>query len=213
MIQDPQTRRYKVDARAFALGSRFVNRSPLTQAALPLMRALTERSGHSTRLSIRVGEDVLYLVGIEGPHFVDTGWRAGQWMPLHATSAARIFLAAMPPEAVDRLLDTHGMPALTPDTIQDRAALRAMLGDVRRLGFARNRDETARGLATLSVPVYGLQGSLIAAITLAFPSHVVETGDEPGLVEMLHQTARIVSQKMGGEVYPYGNRDIRSQPP
>ena len=92
LTQDPRTHRYRVDARAFALGSRFVNRNPLTQAALPVMRALSEQSGHSTRLSIRVGDDVLYLVGIEGPHFIDTGWRAGQWMPLHATSAARIFL-------------------------------------------------------------------------------------------------------------------------
>lgn len=213
LMQDPATRRYKVGARAFALGSRFVNHSPLAQAAVPLMRTLCERSGHSVRLSIRVDEDVLYLLSIEGPHFIDTGWRAGAWLPLHATSAARVFLAAMEEKEVDRLLDARGMPAITSDTIQDRGALKTMLREVHRQGFARNRDETARGLSTVSVPVFGADAALIAALTLAFPSHVVRLGQEPPLVEMLHQSARVLSQKMGSEVYPHGNRRIPAQAP
>lgn len=208
LMQDPATRRYKVDARAFALGSRFVNRSPLAQAALPVMRALCARSGHSVRLSIRVDDDVLYLLSIEGPHFIETGWRAGAWLPLHATSAARVFLAAMETGEVDRLLDVRGMPAITPRTVQDRDALKRLLREARIHGFAGNRDETARGLSTVSVPVYGPGGALIAALTLAFPSHVVGPDQEPPLIEMLHQSARVLSQKMGGDVYPHGNQKI-----
>jgi len=206
--QDPRTRRYAVGARAFALGSRFINYNPLTRAALPVMRELTERSGHSTRLSIRVGDDVLYLIGIEGPHFIDTGWRAGQWMPLHATSAARVILAFLDEQEVARLFEAKGTPAITPHTVTDGTELMAMLRQVRAEGIARNRDETASGLSTISVPVYGPHAAVIAALTLAFPSHTVLRDQEQPFVEMLHQSARVLSQKMGADAYPFGNLNI-----
>lgn len=207
--QDPRTRRYHVEALAFALGSRFVNHSPLVGAASPAMRELVSRSGHSARLSIRVGDHVLYLIGIEGPHFIDTGWRCGQWMPMHAASAARALLAFFPEETIAAILDAEGMPPVTPHTVQDRGALLAMLEEVRRTGIARNRDETAVGLSTLSAPVLGASalgpgGEAIAALTLAFPSHVVAPEAEAPLIGMLQEAARTVSYKMGCGVYRYG---------
>lgn len=208
--QDPRTRRYAVGAPAFALGSRFINHNSLTRAALPVMRELTERSGHSTRLSIRVGDDVLYLIGIEGPHFVDTGWRAGQWMPLHATSAARTILAFLDEAEVERLFDAKGTPAITPYTMTDRTDLMGMLRQVRIEGVARNRNETAPGLSTLSVPVYGPRAAVIAALTLGFPSHTVLPEQERPYTEMLHRAARVLSQKMGADAYPYGNLELAS---
>ena len=208
--KDDTTQRYSVGPRAFALGSRFVNHNPLTRAALPVMRELTERSGHSTRLCIRVDCDVLYMLGIEGPHFIDTGWRVGQWMPMHASSAARVFLAEADEAEIDRILLQHGMPALTERTVQDADELKVMLREARATGFARNYGETARGLSTLSVPVFGHGGILTASLTIAFPSHVVDAESEPDLVEMMHRSARTLSQKIGCEVYPYGNLNLRS---
>ncbi len=208
--KDDATQRYNVGPRAFALGSRFVNRNPLTRAALPVMRELTERSGHSTRLCIRVDYDVLYMLGIEGPHFIDTGWRVGQWMPLHASSAARIFLAEADEAEIDHIVSQRGMPALTAKTVQDPDELKAMLREAHAKGFARNYGETARGLSTLSVPIFGQGGVLAASLTIAFPTHVVDADSEPDLVEMMHRSARTLSQKIGSEVYPYGNLNIRS---
>jgi len=203
--QDPQSHRYRVDAKAFALGSRFVNHSKLVRAAMPTMRDLAIRSNHSSRLSIRVDDDVLYLVSVEGPHFIETGWRAGQWMPMHAASAARVLLAFYPPEKIREILDKSGMTALTPETIRDPDALMALLAEVRSSGVARNRDETAIGLSTLSVPVLGARNEPIAALTLAFPSKLVTPAQEQPLIDLLHEGARTVSYKIGCSIYRFGS--------
>lgn len=202
--QDPRTSRYHVGAHAFALGSRFVNHNPLVRSAMPVMRTLTDQSGHSSRLSVRVGEDVLYLVGIEGPHFIETGWRSGQWMPMHAASAARVLLAFYPPETVARVLDRTEMEAITPETLTDRDALIEMLAGIRETGFARNRNETAMGLSTISVPVLDEQAQPVAALTLAFPSTVVPESGEKRLIDMLHDGARAISYKVGCPIYRFG---------
>lgn len=209
--KDPRSQRYRVGARTFALGSRFVNHDPLVRAAMPVMRTLVERSGHSSRLSVRVGNNVLYLVGIEGPHFVDTGWRSGQWMPMHAASAARVLLAFFPDETIAQILDEAGLPPVTSETLTDRDALMEMLRLVRETGVARNRNETAIGLSTLSVPILGADSEPLAALTLAFPSKVVRPEDEAALVEMLHAGAQSISYKMGCPIYRFMATPIASQ--
>jgi len=45
-------------------------------------------------------------------------------------------------------------------------------------GMARNRNETAIDLSTLSVPVLGADSAPVAALTLAFPSKVVRPWGE-----------------------------------
>lgn len=208
ITQNPQTKRYSVGAVAFALGSRYVNHSPLMRAALPIMHKLVDKSGHSVRICIRVADEVLYLFCIEGPHFVDTGWRAGQWLPLHASSATCVILASMKTEEINRLLDHRPMEAFTPHTITDRAELMKVIADVRVTGIARYRDQAALGLATLSVPVFGQDEDLIATLTIAYPSHVMSEDQELPYIEMLHRSARILSQKMGSDIYPFGNIEL-----
>jgi len=44
--------------------------------------------GRYARLSVRDGDEVVYLIGVEGPHFVDTGWRAGTWLPWSSRGGA-----------------------------------------------------------------------------------------------------------------------------
>ena len=77
LTQNNESRRYQVGSRLYALGSRYLNFNNLCRGAMPVMRDLVESTGHSARLSVLDGDRVLYLLGIEGPLFMDTGWRAG----------------------------------------------------------------------------------------------------------------------------------------
>lgn len=202
--QDPATRRYAVGLQAFALGSRFVTFNQLSREALPLMRQLVETTGHSARLSIMDGDEVFYLVGIEGPMLLNSPWRAGARMPLHSTSAGRVMLAFHSPEEVDALLDRCGMPPYTPATVTDRDVLKRMLAETRERGYAVSAGETTPGLGTIAVPVTGEDQAIVGALGLAFAVHVLRDDDVPSLVAALHDAARILSHRMGSPVYPFG---------
>lgn len=213
VVQDPATRRYSVGVRAFVLGSRFVNYHRLTKEAMPVLRQLVDRTRHSARLSIMDRDRVVYLVGIEGPLFIDTGWRAGHWMPLHASTAGRVILAFLDEARVDELIEKQGMPALTPKTVADMRMLKTLLSATRQSGFGVMRDETTMGLGTIGVPIFGNGQEIIGVLGLAFPTHLLPPSDEARHVAALHHAARHLSLRMGCSLYPFGGQPPTSGKP
>jgi DNA-binding IclR family transcriptional regulator len=207
LAQDPETRRYSVGVHSYTLGSRFLANDRLCKAAMPVMRELVTRTGHSARLSVLNGDEVLYLIGLEGPMFVNTGWRAGTRLPVHSTSAGRVLLAFMEPELARLLLSSGPLRAVTQHTIIDRAKIEKIVASVRMNGYATQRSETTPGLGTMAVPIFDARQQAIGALGIAFPSHVALEAEESEIANKLHRSARTLSQRMGCTVYPFGRNE------
>lgn len=205
--QDPVTRSYHIGRRCYILGSRFTTYDSLCQAATPVMRDLLNRTGHSVRLSVLHGDQSLYLIGLEGPHFIDTGWRSGSCVPIGASSAGRVMLAFMDSAKRQRLLE-QPIPALTSDTITDNDRVAQIVEEAGRAGYSIQRNESTIGLGVISVPLFKAEQNVAGALGLAFPSHLIQHQDEAPLIKALHDSARAISQRLGCPVYP-----IRSHVP
>ena len=203
LVQDPATRMYSVGQRCYVLGSRFTTYDSLCQAATPVMRELLKRSGHSVRLSVPDGDQSLYLIGLEGPMFMDTGWRSASSVPIGASSAGRVLMAHLDPERCRHMLELP-VPEITKHTVRNRAALEKLVAAARCDGYSIQRNETSLGLGVVSVPLFKDGQQIVGALGLAFPSHHVAVGDEAALIEALHDAARAISQRLGCGVYPYG---------
>jgi DNA-binding IclR family transcriptional regulator len=203
LTQDAATREFSVGLRAFVLGARFANYNALSQAALPLLRELKERTGHSTRLFVRDGDEALFLLGVEGSHLRDTGWRAGTWMPF-ASVPGRILLAFMDPERAELLIARHLKIRPGDRNHAEFKRLRQSVARIRADGFASQRGQTIQALGSVGVPVFGAGSQPIGVIGVAFPVHVIAAGEETAFVEALHVQARSLSLRMGCPVYPFG---------
>lgn len=201
VVQDPVTRTYHIGQRCYLLGSRFTTHDTLCQAATPVMRELLTTTGHSVRLSVPHGDQSLYLIGLEGPHFMDTGWHSGSCVPMGASSAGRMMMAFMEPAERERLLSLP-IPALTSDTICDRAQVEAMVLAARETGYVTQRNETSIGLGVISVPLFKADQKIIGALGAAFPAHFLQPQDEAALIQALHDAARSISQRLGCAVFP-----------
>lgn len=201
VAQDPQTRTYHLGQRSHLLGSRFTTHDALCQAATPVMRELLNRSGHSVRLSIPHGDQSLYLIGLEGPYFIDTGWHCGSCVPMGASSAGRVMMAFMPPAERERLLAIP-VPALTTDTVRDRGKIGPLVELARETGYCMQRNETSIGLGVISVPLFRADQQIVGALGTAFPAHLLQPSEEGPLIAALHDAARSISQRLGCAVYP-----------
>ena len=150
---------------------------------------------------------MLYLRGLEGPLFVDTGWRAGTSLPVHSTTAGRVLLAFMDAKLAQGLLSAGPLRAVTAHTITDRAKIEKIVARVRISGYATQRNETTPGLGTIAVPIFGAYQQAIGALGIAFPSHLALGAEEAEIVDQLHQSARTLSQRIGCTVYPFGRNE------
>lgn len=201
VVQDSAKRTYHVGQRCYLLGSRFTTYDALCQAATPVMRDLLNRTEHSIWLSIPYNDQSLYVIGLEGPYFVDTGWHSGRSVPMSTSSAGRVMMAFMPAAERDALLHLP-VPALTSDTVTDPARLEEIVHAARETGYSVQRNETSIGLGGISVPIFKDDQQIVGALGAAFPAHFVSVQDEPPLIRALHDAARAISQRLGCAVYP-----------
>ncbi len=204
LSQHVESRRYQAGARLFVLGSRYVTFDTLSRGAMPVMRDLVNKTGHSARLSVLDGDRVLYLLGIEGPLFVDTGWRAGTWLPVHSTSAGRVLLAFIDRERSQRLRVQQPLERISEFTVTEPAEIDRLIDQARAQGYSVQRGETTPGLGVISAPVFGRGPEAIGTLSLAFPSHAVTEEEEARMVVALHAAGRTLSQRVGCTVYPFG---------
>ncbi len=204
LSQNPVSRVYSVGVRTYVLGTRFINQDKLARESIPIMRQLMDSTGHSARLFVMDGDRLLHLLSIEGPLFLDTGFRSGTWLPLLSTSAGRVLLAFMDPARSKLLLKRSPVVKLTEKTIMDRRVLAEMIEIVRNQGYAVQRGEATRDLGAANVPVFGPNREILASLGVALPQHLLTARVEAELVEQLHSAARGISLRMDALIYPFG---------
>jgi IclR family acetate operon transcriptional repressor len=209
--QDSVTKRYRVGLAAFELGAHYVKAQPIAHEALPVMRAIVERSQHSSTLTVMRNDLALHILAVEGPFFIDGRWRVGSRLPFHATSAGKILLGGMPEPVLDAFLKRHKLRAITKKTITDPAVLRKQLERIRKDGVCISRGESAPGLVAIAVPVLDKSNATCAALGIIIIDQMFDADEVGPLTALLHESARRLSIRLGASAYPFG--DTVSTPP
>ena len=168
----------------------------LSLLSRPVCRRLAETVRETVNVAVHDGRAVISVDQVLGAPAVTTVNWVGQRTPLHATAAGKVFLAHMDPEQLDALL-AEGLPAFTPHTITDPAALAQHLALVRERGYACCTDEQEIGLASLGAPIRTLDGRVIAAVTATGPAFRFTAETRPGLAEHVVAAAAEISQRHG----------------
>ncbi|RMI28573.1 IclR family transcriptional regulator [Nocardia stercoris] len=145
--QDPDTARYRLGPTVAELGRVARHRRGLHRAE-PELAALSQRTGVTADLAVRVGAHAVILAGgsLDGDH-----GRALR-RPLHSTALGKVLLA-WSDLSDEQIAALSPLAPLTDRTITDPVALRAELSRVRAAGFALNDGESASGVRTVAVPV------------------------------------------------------------
>lgn len=141
-------------------------RQALLDAAGPVLDNLGRATSETANLSVPLaGQLVDNIAQVDAPHFLTTTNWVGRLVPLHCSSAGKVFLAYGVAD-----LPAGPLARLTAQTITDRRALEAELKIVRRRGFAMLVDELEPGLRAVAVPVRDGHGEVIAALAVSGPS-------------------------------------------
>ncbi len=147
--------------------------SALIGAAAPALAALRDRTGESTQLYVREGDRRVCVASVE---------RTGGGLK-----------DAVPVGAVLPLGQGSGGKVLLAWSGADTAEMR----EVRSRGWAESVAERESGVASVSAPVFGPDGSLRAAVCASGP--VSRLGEHPGerLAKMVVEAAREIEEAQG----------------
>lgn len=193
---DPETKRYAVSLRLVGRLS-----------ATPTVEILRQRARrHLERLSTTLGETTK-LIAFERTHsvaidFVDgTGplkyaVTLGQRWPFHATGGGKLYLAQFDDERLREMLAEGPLEQITPQTVVDVDALVGEVAEVRRKGWAGQREEIHAGIAGFAAPVFDAAGKLLAALVVMGPTARVDEHAD-GILAALLAEAQALSVDIG----------------
>jgi DNA-binding IclR family transcriptional regulator len=147
------------------LGAVAIEGLEVMEVARGPLEGLAEETGETVTLAVREGDAAMHVHQVQTSHFVGaTDW-TGRGTPLHCTATGKALLAfgggPLPEE----------LPALTPKTITEPAALRAELERTRRRAYSLARDELELGLHAAGAPIFHCNGLCVAAVAASGPAY------------------------------------------
>ena len=200
--QDAETKRYRLGPRVLDLGFAAINSMDIREISVPHLQALSDATGFTVNLAILDGADVVYIercrTSRSGQRQIDLNLHVGSRLPAYCTGLGKALLAFVPEDRLEEILDQADLVARGPNTITDRAALRAELERVRAMGLAVNNEELAYGLRSIAAPIRSSSGEVVAALNLAVHRSMVSIDD---LIERygptVKRTADTISEEIG----------------
>ena len=192
-----EERRYCLGVAAFEVGIGYARQAPLQRIAHRPLATLVDRIGQSAHLAVPHGRDVLYVLEDRAPGRAPLVTDVGVRLPAHLTASGRAIMAALPASQVRALypdksafVDRHGRGP------QSLRALRSVLSETRRRGYATEDGEVTPGFASVAVAVLDHNGIPLGGIATTYATH--EDVDLDMLVEEVSATARSISRRVGG---------------
>ncbi len=128
----------------------------LLEAAAPVLGRLRDITGESAQLYRRQGEGRVCVAAAERLSGLRDTVPVGAILTMKAGSAAQVLLAWEEPERVQR-------------TLGDARFTATVLSGVRRRGWSQSVGEREEGVASVSAPVRGRGGRVVAAVSVSGP--------------------------------------------
>jgi IclR family acetate operon transcriptional repressor len=185
---------YELSLRYLELGGRVRERIPLYEVARPELQQLAEKS-RSERVTLCVEENGLCVAldAVQSSESITYDWMPGTYFGMHCSGAGKAMLANYPEERVETILNQHGLPARTENTITDREMLYTELEEVRERGVSFERGEYKTRMHTIAAPITNANNKVLGALSVSGPAHRMrETDVEAELEDKLRSTINII---------------------
>jgi DNA-binding IclR family transcriptional regulator len=199
VVHLPDEHRYGLGVAAFEVGSGYSRQEPLQRISRRTLTDLADHTRQTAHLAVLHGRDVLYVVEERAPGRPPLVTDVGVRLPAQLTASGRAILSALPVAQVRALfpdpaafVDRHGTG---PRTL---SALRSLLADTRRRGYAVEEGEVTPGFASVAAPVLDHNAHPVAGLAITYPD---AEPVEPGwLADAVRRAAAALTKRLGGPV-------------
>jgi IclR family KDG regulon transcriptional repressor len=194
--QDARTGLYRLGFELVILAGYALGSLDVRRVALSYMDQLAERWKETVDLDVLRGAHIVIVEQIPGRHVLNTGGAWATRLPAHCTSTGKVLLAYAGREYVEKHLPAE-LERYTPHTVTTREALLEELAQVREQGYARSWGERDEFVNAVGVPIRGLTGEVVAAMSISGLSARFDERTAMEMVDALKQAAKEISAHLG----------------
>jgi DNA-binding IclR family transcriptional regulator len=188
LVDRSQLGAYRLGMRMLELGNIVKGRFNVHEAAIEPMRRLHEQTQQTVNLSIRQGDEIVYIDRAYSERSGVQVVRAiGGRAPLHLTSTGKLFLSVDNDEAVRAYAARTGLTVHNKNSIANLKQLQEELEQVRRSGYARDNEELELGVRCVAAGIQDDTGKLVAGLSISAPADRLMEEWLPLLINTAHQ--------------------------
>lgn len=198
IIQLDDSKKYSISYKLLSLTNNITESQGLTNSAKIPMRNLADTMNKTIALNVMEGDSIVCIHFEESKDTPMFMIRRGFEMPLHATSAGKVFLAFMNKEKAEDVFSRNKSNKMTERTITDINTLLDELRDVRKNGFAKSDEELQIGVEGVACPIFDYYGKVIASVSFTTLKTDKFVTDEN--VNMLIKCANTITSNLGGRM-------------
>lgn len=213
-VDRPESGSYRLGMRLLELGNLVKARLSVRDAALTPMRNLHKLIQQPVNLSMRQGDEIVY---VERAYSERSGMQVvraiGGRAPLHLTSTGKLFLALDDPQRVRAYATRTGLAGHTRNSITQLPVLERELAKARQYGMARDNEELELGVRCMAAGVYDDQGKLVAGLSISAPADRLDEGWMPKLQATANEISlalgHVPSTDIGNDTAAISRTDLR----
>jgi DNA-binding IclR family transcriptional regulator len=197
---------YRLAFKFTVLGEYVRNRSPLYRYGKPEVDTLASETNQYTHIVTEENGFGINLYQVKGDTSVEGEYQTDKTQRrdhLHYTASGKAILAYLPRERVEDILDEHGLPAQTTNTIADAETLFAELERIRERGYAYNDGEEINGFRAVGAPVRDVDGNVLGSLSVSGPTSVMQ-GDrfQEEIPQRVIQSANVIEVNINMNTQP-----------
>lgn len=187
---------YDLTLQFFDRGIYARDRFSILSKSKETLEQIAEESGAAVWLLVEENGKAVYLDQALGEHSIETHERLGKHEHMHCLASGKAMLAFSSDEHVQEVVERHGLPQKTPESIATLEELERELSDIRNKGYAINEHETAEGVAAVAAPVIA-EDRVRGAIAIASPvARVRNESYRQRLVELVTTASNEIELKL-----------------
>jgi DNA-binding IclR family transcriptional regulator len=202
VLQDPLTRRYMIGPMLFSAGSLYEPAAMYHEVAEPILNQLAARCNYTCGVGVPIGAEVIIVTVAEPPpaNGIHVSMVVGNRRPIYIGATGKVILAGMTDAQVHAILGSDRLPAWTPNTPATVDRLLDELVEIRRRGYATNREEATLGSGGVAAPVVDRTGAVVGGLFITFPVQFVAEEAMHALAEQAVAAAQRISRQLGGAI-------------
>ena len=188
---------YRLSFRIYELGMKVVDRLQVRQIAYPYLQELSSLFNETTNLGYWANNEIVQIDKIDSTEILRIDPGIGSRVPAYCTALGKAILPFLPDEELNSFLKSVPLEAMTPNTITSKKELIRELENIRKQGFAVDREELSIGLRCVASPVFDYTNYPSYSVSVAGPSSRMTKEKITVMKKQVKRVGRELSKNLG----------------
>ncbi len=196
IVEKGKDNAFRLGIKAFELGFRYLNGMEIHTVARLWAERFSKEEQEPVHLAIRRGTNIYIILDVQPPSSYMAILQTGMNIPAHSTALGKILMSQLSDKELEAFLETP-LERLTGHTIVEPERLKAELKNVKKTGYAIDREESLNGLVCISAPIFQSDGRVIAAISISSMNLIGNDERIQTLINKIKAIANKISMDIG----------------